>query len=133
MGLAEDRVYCLVSILACCKLLVLISMLFGRGNLDGVVTVLGGLGFNSWLEERCLSSPKSSDPSPLFSGYRGSFPGVKLPGSNIGHSSLFSTEVRLSGVVPPFPFYNFITLTETSLPLPTDVRRLSVIKLWQDS
>jgi len=67
------------------------------------------------------------------SGYRGSFPGAKLPGRKIDHSPLSSTEVRLSGVVPPFPLYTSMTLTETTLLLPTDVRRLSVIKLWQDS
>jgi hypothetical protein len=56
-------------------------------------------GSNPGGEKRFLSSPKRPDrlwgpPSLIFSRYRGSFPGVKQPGSLFNHSLPFSVEVK---------------------------------------
>lgn len=76
-------------------------MLVGRGNL-----VL-------WLYWAVLGLIPGRENGAF---HHQSLQGVKLPGRKIDYSPLSSTEVRLSGVVPPFPLYTFMTLTETTDP-----------------
>ena len=56
-------------------------------------------GSNPSRDKRFISSPKRPNrlcdpPSLLFIGYRGSFPGIKQPGSQFNHSPPFSVEVK---------------------------------------
>jgi len=57
------------------------------------------------MEEDVVCTPKREDgpwtlPSPLCSGYRGLFQGLKRPGRDVEHSSL-APRSRMSGAVPP--------------------------------
>jgi len=67
----------------------------GWDNVDSIVTCYGldGLGIELWREQDFLQT----DPGPtslLYSGYQGSFPGVKWLGRGIDHSFPSSTEVK---------------------------------------
>jgi hypothetical protein len=69
------------------------------------------------MGNRFVSSPKRQDrlwsaSSLLFCGYRGSFPGVKWPGSGATHSHVIP-ELRRSGAFPLLSPRPFTALTGT--------------------
>jgi len=61
-----------------------------------------------------------SVPNLLFNVYRRSFPGLKRQVREVDHSPLSSAELRMSGALPLFALYVFMSWTGTTSPYPVD-------------
>jgi hypothetical protein len=75
-----------------------------RDNVVGIAISYGldGPGIESRQGKTCLDRNRCS-PGLLFSGYRGSFPGVKQPGREVVYSPTYSSEVKNEWNYTPAP------------------------------
>jgi hypothetical protein len=74
---------------------------------------MNGPSFEIRLGQEIFSSPKRPDRlwgprSLLLNGYRGSFPGVKRPGSEVDHLPPFSAEIRNGWSYTSTPLHGFV-------------------------
>ena len=76
---------------------------------------------NAGRDKRFFSSPKRSNrlwsrPGLLFSGYRGSFPGVNQLRREVNQFFHLVLSLRISGAIPLFRLCAFMTWRGTTLP-----------------